>query len=118
MLIFATDNSNNNNLNTGGNGEQRHKIMNTTVAKRIDFQKELKAKYNDTTIILFSDMDFYFIYNEDAKSVSEATGIKEVASMDNDFTFMAIPKRRLDTYLPIIIRKGYRVCICDDPVTL
>ena len=87
--------------------------MNTTVAKRIRFQNEYKAKRNDNSIFLFRDMDFYFMYNEDADRVSEALGISKAHSDNNEFTYTAFSARRLDQYLPVLIRKGYRVTICD-----
>lgn len=87
--------------------------MNTTVAKRISFQNEYKAKHNDDSIMLFRDMDFYFMYNEDADRVSEAIGINKAHADNNEFIYTAFSARRLDQYLPALIRKGYRVAICD-----
>ena len=87
--------------------------MNTTVAKRINFQNEYKTKHNDDSIMLFRDMDFYFMYNEDADRVSEATGISKAHADQNEFTYTAFSARKLDQYLPVLIRKGYRVAISD-----
>ena len=89
-----------------------NKIMNTIVAKRIEFQTNRKSQYTDNPIFLFSDMDFFFMYNEDADRVSEAVGIDEAHA--EDFAFTAFSARRLDQYLPILIRKGYRVVIVDN----
>jgi len=87
--------------------------MNTTVAKRISFQNECKAKHSDNPIMLFRDMDFYFMYNEDADTLSKEIGVTRVFSMEGDFRYAVIPARKLDEYLPGIIRNGHRVAICD-----
>lgn len=92
------------------------KIMNTTVAKRISFQNECKAKYSDNPIILFRDMDFYFTYNEDAETIGQVLGASGKVAHAEDFTYAAFSANRLDQYLPAIIRKGYRVAICDGAI--
>ena len=89
------------------------KIMNTTVAKRINFQKECNAKYSDNPIILFRDMDFYFTYNEDAETIGQVLGASGKVAHAEDFTYAAFSTRKLDEYLPTIIRKGYHVAIYD-----
>ena len=109
--IFATEKETNNKLNP--KTRKGTKSMNTTVAKRINFQNEYKTKHNDDSIMLFRDMDFYFMYNEDADRVSEATGINKAHADQNEFTYTAFSARKLDQYLPVLIRKGYRVAICD-----
>ena len=90
--------------------------MNTTVAKRIDFQTNRKSQCieNDKPIFLFRDIDFYFMYNEDAEATSAALGIKKITAIDEDFTYSAFPASKLDQYLPILIRKGHRVAIVDN----
>ena len=109
--IFASEKETNNKLNP--KTRKGTKSMNTTVAKRINFQNEYKTKHNDDSIMLFRDMDFYFMYNEDADRVSEATGINKAHADQNEFTYTAFSARKLDQYLPVLIRKGYRVAICD-----
>ena len=54
IFIFATDNSNRNNLNTGGNGKQRQEIMKTTAnnteTKKMTLDEEMamwEARAND-----------------------------------------------------------------------
>ena len=89
------------------------KVMNTTVAKRIEFLNNFKAKRNNNTIVLFRDMDFYFMYNEDAENVGKILGATGKIAHAEDFTFGAFASSKLDAYLPVIIRKGYRVAICD-----
>lgn len=87
--------------------------MNTTVAKRIEFQKNYKETHDGNLVILFSDMDFYFSYNEDAETIGQILGTSGKVAHAEDFTFAAFPASRLDQYLPVIIRKGHRVAICD-----
>ncbi len=87
--------------------------MNTIVSKRIEFQSELKAKYSDNPVILFRDMDFYFTYNEDAETIGQILGASGKVAHAEDFTYAAFSASKLDQYLPVIIRKGYRVAICD-----
>lgn len=86
--------------------------MNTTVSKRISFQKEYKAKHSDNLIMLFRDMDFYFAYNEDADIVGQILGASGKVEHAEDFTFAAFSANKLE-YLPAIIRKGYHVAICE-----
>ena len=89
------------------------KKMNTTVEKRINFQKESKAKYIGNPIMLFRDMDFYFAYNEDAETIGQVLGASGKVAHAEDFTYVAFSANKLDEYLPAIIRKGYHVVICD-----
>lgn len=91
-------------------------IMNNTVAKRIETCENLKAKYGSNVIILFRDMDFYFLYNEDAETVGQILGADGKVAHAEDFTFAAFPASKLDQYLPAIIRKGHRVAICDGTI--
>ena len=90
--------------------------MNTTVAKRIDFQTNRKSQYieNDKPIFLFRDMDFYFMYNEDAETFGQIFGASGKVAHAEDFTFGAFPASKLDQYLPVLIRKGHRVAIVDN----
>lgn len=91
-------------------------IMNNTVAKRIEFRENCKAKYGSNVIILFRDMDFYFLYNEDAETVGQILGADGKVAHAEDFTYAAFPASKLDQYLPAIIRKGHRVAICDGTI--
>lgn len=87
--------------------------MNTTVAKRIEFQKNYKETHDDNLVILFRDMDFYFTYNADAETIGQILGASGKVAHAEDFTYAAFSASRLDQYLPVIIRKGHRVAICD-----
>ena len=71
----------------------------------------LKSKHPDAKL-LFRVGDFYETYQDDAKDVSNTLGI--VLTKRNDGVNMAgFPYHALDTYLPKLIRAGYRVAICD-----
>lgn len=87
--------------------------MNATVAKRIEFQKNYKETHDGNLVILFRDMDFYFLYNEDAETFGQILGTNGKVAHDGDFTYAAFAASRLDQYLPVIIRNGHRVAICD-----
>lgn len=112
MLNFAMSKQNINQLNLAAT-VIRQEIMNTTVAKRISFQNEYKAKHSDNPIMLFRDMDFYFTYNEDAETIGQVLGASGKVAHAEGFTFAAFSASKLDQYLPAIIRKGYHVAICD-----
>ena len=88
--------------------------MNTTVAKRIEFQTNRKSQSTYKPIFLFRDMDFYFMYNEDAEITSKELGIHKTTATENDFTYTVFPSYYLDQYLPILIRKGHHVAIVDN----
>ena len=71
----------------------------------------LKEKYPDTKILLRVG-DFYETYQDDAKDLSKTLGI--VLTKRNDgVNMVGFPYHTLDTYLPKLIRAGYRVAIND-----
>ena len=74
----------------------------------------LKAKYKDA-ILLFRVGDFYETFGEDAIKTSKALGI--VLTNRNNGTskieLAGFPHHALDTYLPRLIKAGYRVAICE-----
>ena len=77
---------------------------------------DLKAKHPDA-VLLFRCGDFYETYCADAVTASQVLGItltKRNNKGTNAATEMAgFPHHALDTYLPRLIRAGYRVAICD-----
>lgn len=76
---------------------------------------KLKAKHPDA-ILLMRCGDFYETYHDDAETVADVLGI--VLTKQQDGTRMAgFPAHALDTYLPIIVRHGHRVAICDHCAT-
>ena len=69
----------------------------------------LKEKLPDTKILLRVG-DFYETYQDDAKDLSKTLGI--VLTKRNDgVNMVGFPYHALDTYLPKLIRAGYRVAI-------
>ncbi|MDH3697537.1 MAG: DNA mismatch repair protein MutS [Flavobacteriaceae bacterium] len=74
----------------------------------------IKSKHPDA-LLLFRVGDFYETFGEDAKKAAEALGI--VLTQRNnggDKTALAgFPHHALHTYLPKLVKAGYRVAICD-----
>lgn len=76
---------------------------------------QLKAK-NPDAILLFRCGDFYETYANDAVLASQVLGITLTRrnNKGQSATEMAgFPHHALDTYLPRLIRAGFRVAICD-----
>lgn len=73
---------------------------------------DLKAKYPDA-VLLFRCGDFYESYEQDAEICARTLGIT-LTKRNSDRTKLAgFPHHALDTYLPRLIRAGYRIAICD-----
>ncbi len=75
---------------------------------------QVKAKYPDA-VLLFRVGDFYETFGEDAIKSSRALGIT-LTSRNNggsDIELAGFPFHSLDTYLPRLVRAGYRVAICE-----
>lgn len=71
---------------------------------------DLKAKHPDA-LLLFRTGDFYTSFEEDAVRAADSLGI--TLTTQNGFNEAAFPHHALDTYLPRLIRCGFRVAICD-----
>ncbi len=75
----------------------------------------IKAKYPDA-ILLFRVGDFYETFGEDAIKASAVLGIvltKRANGAASMVDLAGFPHHALDTYLPKLVRAGYRVAICD-----
>lgn len=76
----------------------------------------IKSKYPDA-ILLFKVNDFYEIFDNDAKLVSdilEITLTKRINPDKKSFTLLAgFPIRAIDDYLPKLVKAGHRVAICE-----
>lgn len=75
----------------------------------------IKAKYPDA-LLLFRVGDFYETFGEDAIKASKALGIVLTKRRNGAAAFIELagfPHHSLDTYLPKLVRAGYRVAICD-----
>jgi DNA mismatch repair protein MutS len=70
---------------------------------------------HEGAILLFRVGDFYETFADDAKLVSEELGITLTKRNNgSDQTPLAgFPYHALDTYLPKLVKKGYRVAVCE-----
>ncbi len=75
----------------------------------------IKAKYPDA-ILLFRVGDFYETFGEDAIKASKILGVvltKRANGSASHIELAGFPHHSVDTYLPKLVRAGYRVAICD-----
>ncbi len=75
----------------------------------------IKAKYPDA-LLLFRVGDFYETFGEDAIRASGILGIVLTKRRNGAASFVELagfPHHSLDTYLPKLVRAGFRVAICD-----
>lgn len=75
----------------------------------------IKAKYPDA-VLLFRVGDFYETFGEDAVKASRVLGIvltKRANGSASHIELAGFPHHSLDSYLPKLVRAGYRVAICD-----
>jgi DNA mismatch repair protein MutS len=76
---------------------------------------QIKAKYPDA-LLLFRVGDFYETFGEDAIKASQILGIVLTKRRNGAASFVELagfPHHSIDTYLPKLVRAGYRVAICD-----
>lgn len=75
---------------------------------------QMKAKHPDA-ILLFRVGDFYETFGEDAIKTAKALGITLTARNNGSskIELAGFPFHALDTYLPKLVRAGYRVAVCD-----
>ena len=74
-----------------------------------------KAQYPDA-LLLFRVGDFYETFGEDAVKASKILGIvltKRSNGAAADMDLAGFPHHAIDTYLPKLVRAGYKVAICD-----
>jgi DNA mismatch repair protein MutS len=75
----------------------------------------IKAKYPDA-LLLFRVGDFYETFSEDAIKTAQVLGIVLTQRKNGAASHVELagfPHHSLDTYLPKLVRAGYRVAICD-----
>jgi DNA mismatch repair protein MutS len=74
----------------------------------------IKAKYPNA-LLLFRVGDFYETFGKDAIKASQILGITltKRANGSSNSELAGFPHHALDTYLPKLVRAGYRVAICD-----
>jgi DNA mismatch repair protein MutS len=86
----------------------------STVTPLMQQYLQAKARYPDA-LLLFRVGDFYETFGEDAIKSSKALGIT-LTSRNNggsDIELAGFPFHALETYLPRLVRAGYRVAICE-----
>ncbi len=75
----------------------------------------IKAKYPGA-LLLFRVGDFYETFGSDAEIASKILGIvltKRGAGTSSEVALAGFPHHSLDTYMPKLVRAGYRVAVCD-----
>ncbi|HCV15308.1 MAG TPA: DNA mismatch repair protein MutS [Rikenellaceae bacterium] len=75
----------------------------------------IKAKYPDA-VLLFRVGDFYETFSEDAIIASKVLGIvltKRANGAASHVELAGFPHHSIDSYLPKLVRAGYKVAICD-----
>src|SRR5436190_7901382 len=75
----------------------------------------IKAKYPDA-ILLFRVGDFYETFGEDAVKAAKILGIVLTKRANGSASYIELagfPHHSMDSYLPKLVRAGYRVAICD-----
>jgi DNA mismatch repair protein MutS len=75
----------------------------------------IKTKYPDA-ILLFRVGDFYETFGEDAVKATKVLGIvltKRANGSASHIELAGFPHHSLDSYLPKLVRAGFRVAICD-----
>jgi DNA mismatch repair protein MutS len=75
----------------------------------------IKTKYPDA-ILLFRVGDFYETFHTDAITTANVLGIvltKRSNGSASEMELAGFPYHALDTYLPKLVRAGYRVAICE-----
>lgn len=76
---------------------------------------KIKQQHPDT-ILLFRVGDFFETFEEDAKIASKVLGItltKRSNGAAEDVPLAGFPHHAIDTYLPKLVRAGYRVAVCE-----
>ncbi len=76
---------------------------------------QIKQQYPGA-ILLFRVGDFYETFDSDARIASKVLGIvltKRSNGAASEMDLAGFPHHSLDTYMPKLVRAGYRVAICD-----
>ncbi len=76
---------------------------------------QLKRRYSDA-ILLFRMGDFYEAFDDDAKTISAELDIVLTgrdASRGQRIPMAGVPYHALDPYLAKLVKKGYRVAVCE-----
>lgn len=91
---------------------EKKKIVETPLMKQYF---EVKGKHPDA-LLLFRVGDFYETFGDDAVIASKVLGIvltKRANGSAQHVELAGFPHHSLDTYLPKLVRAGYKVAVCD-----
>ncbi len=91
---------------------RKEKYAETPLMKQYN---SIKAKYPDA-LLLFRVGDFYETFGEDAAKAAGILGIVLTKRRNGAASYVNLagfPHHSLDTYLPKLVKAGYRVAICD-----
>ena len=82
--------------------------------KLYNIYRNCKTKQGNEIVILVRGYGGYYLFDNDATKAHKATGLLCVhLNIDNkDVKMTLFDYSELDTYLPKLIRAGYRVAIC------
>lgn len=90
----------------------KSKIVETPLMKQYF---KIKGEHPDA-LLLFRVGDFYETFGEDAITVSRVLGIVLTKRANGSAMFVELagfPHHALDTYLPRLVRAGFKVAVCD-----
>ena len=91
---------------------EKKKIVETPLMKQYF---EVKAQHPDA-LLLFRVGDFYETFGEDAVTASKILGIvltKRAIGSAQHVELAGFPHHSIQTYLPKLVRAGYKVAVCD-----
>ena len=94
---------------------KRNEVDRTKLSPMMAHYVELKDKYPDT-IIFYRLGDFYEMFFEDAELIShelELTLTGRNAGLEERVPMCGIPYHAADVYIDKIIKKGYKIAICE-----
>jgi len=89
--------------------------MTSNTTPLMEQYNQIKSKYPGA-LLLFRVGDFYETFGEDAIKTSQILGIVLTKRANGNATTVELagfPYHALDTYLPKLVKAGYRVAICD-----
>lgn len=91
---------------------EKKKIVETPLMKQYF---EVKSKHPDA-LLLFRVGDFYETFGDDAITASKVLGIvltKRANGSAQHVELAGFPHHSIETYLPKLVRAGYKVAVCD-----
>jgi DNA mismatch repair protein MutS len=76
---------------------------------------QIKAKYPET-VLLYRLGDFFETFGDDAKIAAKVCGLtltKRNNGSGGEMPLAGFPHHQLDSYLPKLVKSGYRVAVCE-----